>query len=77
MTRSGKAKSGRKSAASREERLKAALRANMARRKAQIRARAAGEAGEAGEEAGAAGAQAEAPVAARKTGGPESGGKGQ
>ena len=41
MTGSGKMKSGGKPAESREERLKAALKANMARRKAQMRARKA------------------------------------
>ncbi len=47
MTRSGKSKPGGKAAESREERLKAALKANMARRKAQMRARKGG-AGKAG-----------------------------
>ena len=48
MTKNSSAKTGDKPAASRDDRLKAALKANMARRKAQARARAA-----AGNETGA------------------------
>ncbi|KFI32263.1 hypothetical protein CG51_02660 [Haematobacter missouriensis] len=43
MTRQNSGKGGGKAATEREERLRAALRANLARRKAQARARAASE----------------------------------
>ena len=44
MTKNSSAKTGNTPAASRDDRLKAALKANMARRKAQAHARAAADA---------------------------------
>jgi len=43
MTRETNNKSGKSTAESREDRLKAALKANMAKRKAQARVRASGD----------------------------------